>query len=337
MRHLSQYPPIPPGHPWFDVEQQRLIGIRLWSEGKLAEANRCFVAAIQKSPQCPFVWTTHHRFLHDINGQAGLPKDQIVIVPPLAGMAGFSFYRFFGRCQVASAVAAWGWNGFEPPCPLVLAKWIRAVGGTFVDIGANSGYYSFLALAAGARRAIAFEPFAPAVDVLRSNIELNNWTDRIEVKELAVADRSCILPFYLPLQSHGLLETSASQDPTFRAEHSFRFDAQVITLDSLLAELPASENLTIKVDVEGVVPTVAVLQGAYRLAREKRPTMMVEYLEGPVQGLHQFLKDLGYSSIVFKPNGTGFVENQITPQPDQLNHFFVPTELFQAFVKRIGT
>jgi FkbM family methyltransferase len=336
MRHLSKYPPIPPAHPWFDVEQQRLLGVRLWSEGKLVDANQCFILAIQNNPQSPFVWATYHRFLHDVNGQGGLPKDHLAVVPQSAGVSAFSFYRFFGRCQVATAVAARGWNGFEQPCPLVLAKWLRSVGGTFIDVGANSGYYSFLAIAAGARRAIAFEPFAPAADVLRSNIELNIWIDRIEVKELAIADRACITPFYLPLQSHGLLETSASQDPTFRAQHSFSFDAQVITLDSLIDDVTPSDHLTIKVDVEGVAPTVAALKGAYRLARERRPLMMVEYLKGPVDGLHQFLNDLSYTSIVYKPNGTGFIETQITPQPDQLNHFFVPTELVQTFVKAMG-
>jgi FkbM family methyltransferase len=332
MRCFAQYPPVEPSHQWADAQGERVRAIGLWEEGKIAQASRGFLRGLRGNPQFPFLWGSYHRFLHDVGGTGGLPKDVVAEVAETDLFRSFSIYRFFGRCRVAREVNAGGWNAFEKPCPMVLAKWLRARGGTFIDVGANSGYYSLLAARAGAGRAIAFEPYAPAVDVMLSNIELNNLSGQIQVMQLAAAERECVLRFYLPMQTHGLLETSASQDPAFRPEHSFSFEVNAKTLDSLMGVLD-SGPLTIKVDVEGVGPTVAVLKGAGELMRQRRPVMMVEYFEGPAEGLNRILKEFSYTAYVFDGAGSGFVERTIAPYPGQMNHFLVPSELAGEFGK----
>ena len=63
-------------------------------------------------------------------------------------------------------------------------------GDVFVDIGANSGYFTVLAaLRVGSRgRVFAFEPNPTVREQLQRHIELNAITDRVTVSELALAD-----------------------------------------------------------------------------------------------------------------------------------------------------
>ena len=63
-------------------------------------------------------------------------------------------------------------------------------GDVFVDIGANSGYFTVLAaLRVGARgRVFAFEPNPTVREQLQRHIELNAIADRVAVSDLALAD-----------------------------------------------------------------------------------------------------------------------------------------------------
>jgi len=56
----------------------------------------------------------------------------------------------------------------------------------FVDIGANTGYYTLNMLKAGCRRAIAIEPNPPALERLRFNIGVNSMADRVDVAPVGV-------------------------------------------------------------------------------------------------------------------------------------------------------
>lgn len=56
-----------------------------------------------------------------------------------------------GRDQVARALWSGGWDGFEPPLPSVVAATLRRWPGMFLDVGANSGLYSLIAIAADDR------------------------------------------------------------------------------------------------------------------------------------------------------------------------------------------
>ena len=63
-------------------------------------------------------------------------------------------------------------------------------GDVFVDIGANSGYFSVLAaLSVGARgRVFAFEPNPDVRLQLERHVELNAIADRVTISELALSD-----------------------------------------------------------------------------------------------------------------------------------------------------
>jgi FkbM family methyltransferase len=138
----------------------------------------------------------------------------------------------------------------------------------FVDVGANIGFYTCIALQSG-KRVLAIEPQSENLKVLYTNLNMNGWTD-VEVYPLGLSDEPGIVTLY------GASGPSASLLRNW-AEYSDRF-RQVIpvsTLDILLGERFRESRLFIKIDVEGA--EYQVLQGALNtLRRTPRPTWMIE-------------------------------------------------------------
>jgi FkbM family methyltransferase len=59
-------------------------------------------------------------------------------------------------------------------------------GGTFVDVGANIGFYSLVATARGAARTLAVEPLPAAFERLQFNIRANDFEQRITALQAAL-------------------------------------------------------------------------------------------------------------------------------------------------------
>merc|ERR1711871_1665152 len=59
-------------------------------------------------------------------------------------------------------------------------------GAAFVDIGANIGYFSFVAAAHG-RDVVLFEPNPYNTELVNATVAANNWTSRVHVFQTAVA------------------------------------------------------------------------------------------------------------------------------------------------------
>jgi len=72
-------------------------------------------------------------------------------------------------------------------------------GDTFLDVGANLGYFSVLAAArvGPGGRVFAVEPEARNLDLLRQNVSLNLFDDRVTVADVAFSDRSARARLYL--------------------------------------------------------------------------------------------------------------------------------------------
>ena len=65
----------------------------------------------------------------------------------------------------------------------------------FVDVGANTGYYSTLIAKRTRARVIAIEPNPPTLELLRCNVELNQLQDVVSVVPLCIGEGGTI-PFY---------------------------------------------------------------------------------------------------------------------------------------------
>ena len=141
-----------------------------------------------------------------------------------------------------------------------------AVADTFVDIGANIGYFSCLARARG-KRVVAFEPLAENLQYLLRNLSLNGFDD-VEVFPLGLAERPSLAHLFGGSTGASLVEGWAD------VATSYRSTIATNVLDTLLHH-HAGERMVIKMDVEG--GEFRVLQGAsLTLARIPRPTWLIE-------------------------------------------------------------
>jgi FkbM family methyltransferase len=168
----------------------------------------------------------------------------------------------------------------------------------FVDIGANSGYFTVLAaLRVGARgRVFAFEPNPTVREQLQRHIELNAIVDRVTVSELALADEdkddvrlfvSCwpdndgiasLMPSAETLARGGL-----------RADRSIPI--RIRTFDSWVGSARPPRIDLMKIDVEGA--EARVLAGMSATFASLRPKRII--CETPLESdAVRVLRDRGY-------------------------------------------
>ena len=130
----------------------------------------------------------------------------------------------------------------------------------FVDVGANVGLFTVVGAltASGGGRVIAYEPVPQLVELLRANVQLNWLTDRVTIRDVAVAERRGRRPFMFDARLQGL--GGLVLDSTANAL------VDAVALDDDLGYLDRID--LIKIDVEGGEP--AVLAGMDRLVRSGR-------------------------------------------------------------------
>ncbi|WP_242165744.1 FkbM family methyltransferase [Lysobacter sp. M15] len=166
-------------------------------------------------------------------------------------------------------------NGtFEPKETALLAQLLQRTD-RFIDVGANLGYYTCLALQSG-RGVMAIEPQPHNLRSLYQNLISNGWEHKAEVMPVALAAAPGLLTLYgASGPSASLLKDWAG----YSSRHSQI--VAVSTLDYLLAGRFDGERLLVKIDVEGA--ELGVLQGAvHTMRRHLRPVWLLEVC------LHEF-------------------------------------------------
>ena len=140
----------------------------------------------------------------------------------------------------------------------------------FLDVGANTGFYSLYAKARKpVLKVLAFEPSPANLGLLRQNVEMNGFN--IQTFEAAVTDKDGDVTLY-DFAEHSY---SASLVEDFRPGAVAR-TVQGLTLDTIVeSHSLTGKKLLIKVDVEG--HEQAVLAGASRLIGTN-PTFLIEIL-----------------------------------------------------------
>ena len=176
-----------------------------------------------------------------------------------------------------------------------MTAWLRATlkpGDTFVDVGANVGYFTLLAsnLVGPTGRIVSVEPSAATRCILERNVSANRLSN-VRIVEAAVSDRSGSLPIF----SDGVTGT-ATLDPGWAAkQHLERIgDVPVLPLPDLLTREERESLSVIKIDVEGL--ELAVLRGSQRLLRDHRPIVMSELMIDDLEAALDLMTDLGYTA-----------------------------------------
>lgn len=185
-------------------------------------------------------------------------------------------------------------------------------GDTFVDIGANVGFFSLLAarLVGPRGRVLAFEPEPDLGECLRRSAAANGFA-HLEHYQLALSNRSGELAFHRARD--GTASSLVAEAPGREARYESTRVTPVATLDELVesgrVELDAITLL--KVDVEGEEPrTIAGMLGTLR--RTGYPSIWCE-VRGPSGStrapntylpVKQQLAELGYRPFVFDGTAT---------------------------------
>lgn len=180
-----------------------------------------------------------------------------------------------------------GLAAYEPESTsLALALCEHYRGCTFLDIGANTGLFSWLVSAAGcATEVVAFEP-EPGLRNAAASIASSNGLD-IRTSDLAIGAESGSARFFLSQVS----DASNSLNADFRRSADF-IDVSTRRLDDT-EYATGSEALVMKIDTESTEPDV--LRGGLLTITQRRPWIICEVLSGSLGAqIHELLAPLGY-------------------------------------------
>jgi len=163
-------------------------------------------------------------------------------------------------------------------------------GGVFLDVGANVGYYTMLALdLVGDRGSVhAFEMDPRPLRCLRRTVAREGLPN-VFINEVAVGAKDGVAHFRAEMDSgHSNVETSGQGKAV-----------RMISLDSWRTAQGVRKIQGIKIDIEG--GELWALQGAEKLLREERPLLVCEVCEELAarsgyqrDDLLNFLRGLGY-------------------------------------------
>lgn len=237
-----------------------------------------------------------------------------------------------GKDQVVRQIAKHGWKSFETPLPEILARSIKS-NTTVLDIGANTGYYAVLAAAKNnSIKVHAFEPFPGAADILERNLAANSFTKgNVILSKIAISSSSGHQELYLPIDDHGLVETSASLNKEFRKEHSEIIEVTTSTLDNYIKENAITDVDLIKIDVEGLEHEV--LMGAQETLKTHRPKIFLEILDDAnIPLLEEAISGLDYTIVQLDIKSIRIVD-QIEFNSNNPNQSLWPSERLQDLKK----
>lgn len=164
----------------------------------------------------------------------------------------------------------WKGTGYYEPITTAVLHALLGPRDTFVDVGANVGFYT-LVLSAGRRglRVAAFEPNPRNFALLRRNVQLNGFA-AVRCEPMALSDRVGEAPLFLSRSA-----MSASLVPEFDdAMDGTAVTVGVSTLDAYLAKNPPTGRLVLKADVEG--HEAAFFRGASETLERWRPDIVTE-------------------------------------------------------------
>jgi FkbM family methyltransferase len=147
-------------------------------------------------------------------------------------------------------------------------------GGTFVDVGANQGFFTILASrqVGGSGRVVAFEPARSEARKLHANIKLNRCAN-VTVEEMALGAEIGTADFYMYLGHQGSWSglRKGAEDVEVPSQ---MIKVPVMTLDAYVGASALQRLDIMKIDVEG--GELNVLRGAMATIQRHRPLILCE-------------------------------------------------------------
>jgi FkbM family methyltransferase len=198
-------------------------------------------------------------------------------------------------------------GGYEPELTAFM-KQILPNKCCFIDVGANTGYYTLLAasLLPDGGNVHSFEAHPQVVEQLRRNLTLTGFAN-VVLNAAAVCDADQPVELYLPRPSDtGWAAhtdrhlTNASLVPGFTAQDQV-VEVRGVRLDTYCREFGLTDVDLIKVDVEGA--ELRVLNGMRAVLTAMAPDLILEILEPYADALDAFFANTRYRKFLIGPDG----------------------------------
>lgn len=142
-------------------------------------------------------------------------------------------------------------------------------GTVFWDVGANTGYYSFIAHVQGAQ-VCAYEPNPECYNLINKTIEYNRFNG-IRVVKKALSDIDGVANLYVPAELHGSASLTAMDEKwDYRA-----IEVETMRFDSQVSCWGAGKQI-MKIDAEGAEEKIFNGMGN-RLVEVGKPIILMEY------------------------------------------------------------
>ncbi len=222
-------------------------------------------------------------------------------LPPSGGItvslsSGVSFKMRTNQTSYVTKLLYWkGATAFEyTPIFEKLATKIDS----FIDIGANTGYYSLLAASVNKNIMVhSFEPAHGPSHYLHQNIAINHFIKNINVHDVALSDKDGQVEFYevqnakYRYLAHNLGGVGSLKKVTNSKRTSTVVKA--ITLDNFVMQESIQKIDLIKIDTEGTEHFI--LSGAHETIERFKPIIICETLFNKIEAeLEEIMKAHGY-------------------------------------------
>jgi FkbM family methyltransferase len=211
---------------------------------------------------------------------------------------------------------------------------LAALAKTFLDIGANAGFYSISAAIANPGLSVhAFEPNPVVAKVLHRNAIRNSVDGQVNIHVLGLSEASGTSNFFVPAFTG--TGGGSLMDLHPEEEKLEEIKVQLETLDSL----SLSGVGLIKIDVEG--NEYSTVKGGLSLIESQKPTIVIELLRKWMKpfGKHpqdvvRLLAPLGYSCLAVGEEGLREV-SEISDSTSETNFLFVHDSSKNQILKQL--
>jgi FkbM family methyltransferase len=193
-------------------------------------------------------------------------------------------------------------NGIYDPNYVVVVNKFLSEGGTFIDVGANIGYYSLLAskVVGNSGHIIAIEPSSRDYNRLLGNVKNNNLEKLISTHNLAITDEiSGYAKLSIACEERSAINTIGTEFSFKSVDKICTETVKVISIDELLRKYNLSRVDVLKLDIEG--SELKALLGARGTIEKFHPAIMLgvnvnslKACDTNCEEIQKILTDLGY-------------------------------------------
>ena len=215
-----------------------------------------------------------------------------------------------------------------------MVRRLVAPGATFVDIGANIGWYTVhVALADPTARVVAVEPIPTSYRWLARAVESNRLTNVVTLNAAVAAE-----PGEVELWLDAGISGAASSAPSTGTTGLERLACPAVTIDDLVATHGGRASF-IKIDIEGA--ELFALRGAGRVLGEERPIVFAEMLRKLTRpfGYHpndiiELMRGHGYGC--FRAADARLVEfTEMTEETVETNFYFLHRDAHATILRAL--